>query len=678
VAGIRASATNSLLVDSGYLFTGSLFWYLYNSTILARYYDALDYDAVKIDVYEFAPGVSVLAYFVGHLNGTRVVAANLLHQHEDPRLANTTLYAYAIVQYPGGERVGFASTLVGDIAPLFGNSYPLNSSQELQGMLKAVGALQNQGVNKIIAAVSGSSALDSVVDYVPGIDVVIVGDTFYANPVNGTRLNYDKPTGAYPQVRHMPWEQPLLVVGCGRFGKNVGVLNLTFDDAGVITAYEGNAVQLSDAIAGDPVVHQRIAQDYANVQDSLGIVVGRAAHDIGYEHSCLFGECAMGDWAGQVFRAFGRTQIGMLGGGAIYGGFGAGDITLGQQLTDFPFVGQNQLWTFALRGRHLLLALEQAVSLAEKTWLPVSEGVGRFMQVAGVNFTWNARETVGARVADAWVETAPSRWELLDADQLYNITTVDYNAKGGNGFTMFVDDSIGVVNTGVFALEVLLAALNRSLGPDAAINAKVDGRIAPTNATRRSCFTPPGGSGATLCNGNGYCLGGVCHCTREGAGGPLCAMAADAGSGQNGGGSGGVDTSAIVGAVVGASVGVLVLVLLAVVVAATFIARSRKQDEEDWTIAYEEIRIGEMLGRGGFGTVYRAHWRNTEVAVKTLASDSLSRQMRDDFKAEAKTMARLRCTQLPPHPPLFRCSARALAGASANGAVALSFFLSLS
>jgi hypothetical protein len=186
------------------LFTGSLFWYLYNATILARYHSMLGYDAMKVDVYKFTPGVEMLAYFVGHINGTKVVATNLLNSLEDLRLANTTLYTYAIVQFQGGERVGFPSTLIGNIAPHFSNSYPLDSSVEAKGMLMAVGALQNLGVKKIIAAVSGSNTLDSVVDHVPGIDVVIVGDTFYTNPVNGTQLNFDKPTGAYPQVRQIP------------------------------------------------------------------------------------------------------------------------------------------------------------------------------------------------------------------------------------------------------------------------------------------------------------------------------------------------------------------------------------------------------------------------------------------------------------------------------------------
>jgi hypothetical protein len=44
---------------------------------------------------------------------------------------------------------------------------------------------------------------------------------------------------------------------------------------------------------------------------------------------------------------------------------------------------------------------------------------------------------------------------------------VDYNAKGGNGYTMFVTDTTNVVNTGVLALAAWTAGASsgRSWAP---------------------------------------------------------------------------------------------------------------------------------------------------------------------------------------------------------------------
>jgi serine/threonine protein kinase len=36
---------------------------------------------------------------------------------------------------------------------------------------------------------------------------------------------------------------------------------------------------------------------------------------------------------------------------------------------------------------------------------------------------------------------------------------------------------------------------------------------------------------------------------------------------------------------------------------------------------YDDLELGKQLARGGFGTVYNAKWRGSEVAVKMLSQD---------------------------------------------------------
>jgi len=45
---------------------------------------------------------------------------------------------------------------------------------------------------------------------------------------------------------------------------------------------------------------------------------------------------------------------------------------------------------------------------------------------------------------------------------------------------------------------------------------------------------------------------------------------------------------------------------------------SLKKDTANWQINYEELQLEQKIGEGGFGEVYRAKWRGTVVAVKTL------------------------------------------------------------
>lgn len=81
----------------------------------------------------------------------------------------------------------------------------------------------------------------------------------------------------------------------------------------------------------------------------------------------------------------------------------------------------------------------------------------------------------------------------------------------------------------------------------------------------------------------------------------------------------------------------------------------------DWWISWEHITLRERLGKGAFGTVYLAMWRQTEVALKMLhdAGDALNEGDTSEFEREAGTLSQIR------HPSLvsyFGCGMAQLAG----------------
>ncbi|KAG6675836.1 hypothetical protein I3842_15G124600 [Carya illinoinensis] len=59
-------------------------------------------------------------------------------------------------------------------------------------------------------------------------------------------------------------------------------------------------------------------------------------------------------------------------------------------------------------------------------------------------------------------------------------------------------------------------------------------------------------------------------------------------------------------------------------------------------ISWEEITLGERIGLGSYGEVYRGDWHRTEVAVKRFLDQDIYGQALEEFKSEVLLMKRLR------------------------------------
>ncbi|BAF10949.1 serine/threonine-protein kinase EDR1 [Oryza sativa Japonica Group] len=76
-------------------------------------------------------------------------------------------------------------------------------------------------------------------------------------------------------------------------------------------------------------------------------------------------------------------------------------------------------------------------------------------------------------------------------------------------------------------------------------------------------------------------------------------------------------------------------------------ARSHKldtmfDDVSECEIHWEDLVIGERIGLGSYGEVYRADWNGTEVAVKKFLDQDFYGDALDEFRSEVRIMRRLR------------------------------------
>ncbi|GJN00225.1 hypothetical protein PR202_ga17640 [Eleusine coracana subsp. coracana] len=73
-------------------------------------------------------------------------------------------------------------------------------------------------------------------------------------------------------------------------------------------------------------------------------------------------------------------------------------------------------------------------------------------------------------------------------------------------------------------------------------------------------------------------------------------------------------------------------------------------DVAEFEIQWEEITLGERVGLGSFGEVYRGEWHGTEVAVKKFLQQDITSDALEEFRTEARGMNYLHnCTPLIVH-----------------------------
>lgn len=174
-------------------------------------------------------------------------------------------------------------------------------------------------------------------------------------------------------------------------------------------------------------------------------------------------EATMGNLITDALRDATGADIAIMNGGGIRGDttYEAGrKLTRRDILTELPF-GNTTVVT-ELPGSQVLLALENGVSQVEN-------GAGRFPQVSGLTFAFDASAPAGSRVSEVTVGGAP-----LEADKLYKVAVNDYIVGGGDGYASLGGGRIVTDGpTGQLVANDVMAYVEK-LGT---VNLAVEGRI---------------------------------------------------------------------------------------------------------------------------------------------------------------------------------------------------------
>lgn len=412
----KARTDNWLLVDAGDQFQGTLFYQYYKGQTAAEFMNDLNYDAMAVGNHEFDDGPEALLEFV-KLAQFPVLMSNADLTGE-PALRE--VIQKSVVVDKAGEKIGLIGVTPINNDELASPGPNIVFSDPSPAIQAEVDQLMADGINKIILLSHSGYATDlAIAINTTGLDVIVGGhsNTLLSN-------SSDRAAGPYPDMVN-----GVAIVQAYAYGKYLGELNLTFDDDGNITEAMGDPVLIDATVAENATVKARVAELSQPLEEIRSKVVAEAAEAIGGDRAvCRSQECSMGSLIADAMLDRVKDQgiqVAIQNGGGIRASIDAGPVTMGEVLTVLPF--QNTLSTFEVTGVVLLEALENGVSQIE-------DGAGRFPQVAGMTYAFDASQPAGSRISDVMVGGAP-----LDPAKTYGMVSNNYVRNGGDGYKMFRD-----------------------------------------------------------------------------------------------------------------------------------------------------------------------------------------------------------------------------------------------
>ncbi|KAG6919896.1 hypothetical protein DXG01_015604 [Tephrocybe rancida] len=456
----RPSSNNSLFLNIGDEFQGTLFYGFYGGEKIADTINQLGFDAMTLGNHEFDKGEEYLGTFLKNLT-IPIVCANI--DTKEP-VINFTVKPYKI--FPQYKTAVIAVTT--DTIPSISNpnkdtvfSDPIATAQFWADYVYA-----HEDVERVIAMTHIGYAVDiDLAKQTRGIHMIVGG---HSHTLLG---DMDGAAGKYPTIETNLDGEEVFVVTAWRYGVYLGYIDVEFDGRKV-SSYTGGPILLDNKTEQDTKLFKEIKDWRGPFEEFSALVLGSSEVDLD-QTACSKKECTLGDIVCDAMlddRAGKSTVDGcLINSGGVRATITAGNVTRGDVLSAFPF--GNALTEVKFSGADLLKVFEGVVS-------GISQFNGKklssFAEVGSFRITYNPKNDVGKRLIKLEIGQG-DQLKQVDPSTQYNIVTTDFCAGGGDNIFPVVSDYV-VLDT---QAEILTSYIQKS-NP---VKNITQGRIVETSET---------------------------------------------------------------------------------------------------------------------------------------------------------------------------------------------------
>lgn len=345
-----------------------------------------------------------------------------------------------------GVKIGLFGVLTVESASLSAGGRDAGFLPETEAARAAVKTLRDQGAEMVVALTHLDVAQDvALARAVKGIDLILGGHDHNAVTIE---------------------EGDTLIVKAGHDGVWLAAVDMTVERDGKRTRVRPAGWRLlpTRGVAGDAELGAVAARIAGQVEAAMDVPLATLAAPLDTRQENVRGaESSFGDLVADALCEALRADAALINGGGLRGNRvypAASALTRADIVREMPF--GNTVMLLELSGAELLAALEHGLSKAPAL-------SGRFPQVSGLTFSYDAGAPVGHRVTSAALAGAP-----IDPARRYRLATTDYLADGGDGYAMLKGGRVLIDRAAAPLLATVVMEHLQRLGT---VPAPIGGRI---------------------------------------------------------------------------------------------------------------------------------------------------------------------------------------------------------